>query len=183
MSQNSHNLVWIDLEMTGLDTVNDKILEIACIITDRHLNIIAEGPSLAVFQTDAVLAQMDEWCTKQHRQSGLVNRVKCSTVNEAEAEAQTLEFIMNYVPAKKSPMCGSSICQDRRFLHRWMPKLEQYFHYRNLDVSTIKILAECWKSKILKESMFKKKSSHLAMNDIKDSIAELLHYKNNFFAF
>lgn len=177
----SNNLIWLDLEMTGLNPDTDKILEIATVITDKHLNILAEGPILAISQPDAMLMKMDEWCTKQHQKSGLVNRVKASTVNEAQAEAETLEFVMRHVPTGKSPMCGSSICQDRRFLYRWMPKLEQYFHYRNLDVSTIKELAKHWKPNILKQ--FKKKSSHLAMEDIKDSIAELLFYKNNFFNF
>lgn len=177
----SDNLVWLDLEMTGLNPDSDKILEIATVITDKHLNIVAEGPTLAIFQSDALLIKMDTWCTKQHNKSGLVNRVKASNVNETQAEIQTLEFIMQYVPKGKSPMCGSSICQDRRFLYRYMPKLEQYFHYRNLDVSTVKELAKHWKPKILKQ--FKKKSSHLALEDIKDSIAELLFYKNNFFNF
>ena len=181
MSLSSHNLIWLDLEMTGLDTDTDKIIEIATIVTDKHLNILAEGPNLAIFQQEIHLLQMDDWCTKQHNKSGLVNRVKSSTVNEEEAEAKTLEFLMQYVPPGKSPMCGNSICQDRRFLHRCMPKLEQYFHYRNLDVSTIKELAKHWKPNITKQ--FKKKSSHLALSDIKDSIAELLHYKNTFFAF
>lgn len=187
MSQNPQqspvpdHLIWLDLEMTGLDPDTDKILEIATVITDKHLNIVAEGPILAIFQPEAALLKMDSWCTKQHNKTGLVNRVKASTVDEAHAEGQTLEFVMQYVPKGKSPMCGSSICQDRRFLYRWMPKLEQYFHYRNLDVSTVKELARHWKPSILKN--FKKKSNHVAMDDIKDSISELLFYKNNFFNF
>lgn len=181
MNSSANNLIWLDLEMTGLDPDTDKILEIATVITDKHLNILAEGPTYAIYQTPETLKGMGEWCTSQHTRSGLVNRIKSSTINEQEAEAQTIAFLENYVPAGKSPMCGNSICQDRRFLYRWMPKLEQYFHYRNLDVSTVKELAKHWKPNIVKQ--FKKKSTHLAMNDIKDSISELLHYKNTFFSF
>jgi oligoribonuclease len=173
------NLIWIDLEMTGLDTDKDYIIEIATIVTDSELNILAEGPSLAIHQTDTILDGMDAWNTKQHHGSGLTNRVRLSTVTEAEAEQRTLEFVSQYVAPQKSPMCGSSICQDRRFMYRCMPKLEQYFHYRNLDVSTVKELALRWHPTLPKG--FKKKSRHLALNDIHDSIAELRYYRDYFF--
>ncbi len=178
MSQDAGNLVWIDLEMTGLDTQNDVILEIATIVTDSELNILAEGPELAIHQSDDVLAGMDEWNTRQHGGSGLIERVKNSTIDEAEAERQTLVFLQRYVPAGKSPMCGNSICQDRRFLARSMPTLEAFFHYRNLDVSTLKELARRWSPAVYKG--FKKDSSHLAMDDIRDSIDELKHYRDTF---
>ncbi|HHH47728.1 MAG TPA: oligoribonuclease [Gammaproteobacteria bacterium] len=178
MSQDAGNLVWIDLEMTGLDTQNDVILEIATIVTDSELNILAEGPELAIHQSDDVLAGMDEWNTRQHGGSGLIERVKNSTIDEAEAERQTLAFLQRYVPAGKSPMCGNSICQDRRFLARSMPTLEAFFHYRNLDVSTLKELARRWSPAVYKG--FKKDSSHLAMDDIRDSIDELKHYRDTF---
>ncbi len=178
MSQDAGNLVWIDLEMTGLDTQNDVILEIATIVTDSELNILAEGPELAIHQSDGVLAGMDEWNTRQHGGSGLIERVKNSTIDEAEAERQTLAFLQRYVPAGKSPMCGNSICQDRRFLARSMPTLEAFFHYRNLDVSTLKELARRWSPAVYKG--FKKDSSHLAMDDIRDSIDELKHYRDTF---
>ena len=179
MNPKADNLIWIDLEMTGLDTIKDRILEIATVITDAKLNILAEGPVFAISQPDDVLAAMDKWNTRQHSSSGLVERVKASTCTEAEAEAATLEFVMQYVPPKKSPMCGNSICQDRRFLYRCMPKLEQYFHYRNLDVSTIKELAARWAPEILKQ--VKKESRHLALDDIRDSIIELRYYREHFF--
>ena len=172
------NLIWIDLEMTGLDTVNDKIIEIATIVTDADLNILAEGPSLVIHQPDAVMDNMNEWCVKQHGQSGLTARVKASTLSIEDAEQQTLAFLREYVPEGKSPICGNSICQDRRFLAVGMPELEHYFHYRNLDVSSLKELARRWKPEILKH--FHKKGSHLAMDDIKDSIAELQYYKEHF---
>ncbi len=178
MSQDAGNLVWIDLEMTGLDTQNDVILEIATIVTDSELNILAEGPELAIHQSDDVLAGMDEWNTRQHGGSGLIERVKNSTIDEAEAERQTLVFLQRYVPAGKSPMCGNSICQDRRFLARSMPTLEAFFHYRNLDVSTLKELARRWSPAVYEG--FKKDSSHLAMDDIRDSIDELKHYRDTF---
>jgi len=178
MSQDAGNLVWIDLEMTGLDTQNDVIIEIATIVTDSELNILAEGPELAIHQSDDVLAGMDEWNTKQHGGSGLIDRVKNSTIDEAEAERQTLAFLQRYVPAGKSPMCGNSICQDRRFMARSMPTLEAFFHYRNLDVSTLKELARRWSPEVYKG--FKKDSSHLAMDDIRDSINELKHYRDTF---
>lgn len=179
MKPNPNHLIWLDLEMTGLDPDTNKIIEIATIVTDSDLNVIAEGPVLAVHQTDAVLAAMDEWNTKQHNKSGLVERVRNSSLDEQEAEAITLEFLMRLVPQNKSPMCGNSICQDRRFLYRHMPKLEQYFHYRNLDVSTIKELARHWVPNIAKQ--FKKKTKHLAMEDIKESIEELCFYREHFF--
>ncbi len=179
MNPKSDNLIWIDLEMTGLDTDNDRILEIATIVTDAHLNILAEGPNLAIFQPDEILNQMDNWNTRQHRGSGLVERVRGSTTSEVEAEAQTMEFLMHYVPPGKSPMCGNSICQDRRFLYRCMPKLEQYFHYRNLDVSSVKELAVRWAPDIL--NGIKKESRHRALDDIRDSIAELRYYREHFF--
>lgn len=179
MKPNATHLIWLDLEMTGLDPDNNKIIEIATIITDRNLNVIAEGPQLAVFQSDEIISGMDDWNTKHHTRSGLVDRMRMSKLDEEAAEAATLEFVMQYVPPKKSPMCGNSICQDRRFLYRHMPKLEQYFHYRNLDVSTVKELAKHWKPAIVKQ--FKKKSKHIAMEDIKESIAELRHYRETFF--
>jgi len=177
MPQNPNNLIWIDLEMTGLDTQNDVIIEIATVVTDSELNTLAEGPVLAIHQTDEILNAMDEWNTKQHGNSGLVERVKNSTVNEAEAEQQTIEFLRQYVPANASPMCGNSICQDRRFLARCMPALENYFHYRNLDVSSVKELAKRWAPEVFKG--FSKESSHLALDDIRDSITELKYYREH----
>ncbi|MEA5444314.1 oligoribonuclease [Gammaproteobacteria bacterium AB-CW1] len=178
MAQDPENLIWIDLEMTGLDTQNDKIIEIATIVTDKHLNTLAEGPVLAIHQPEAVMAGMDEWNTRQHGGSGLTERVKQSDINEAQAEAQTLEFLARWVPERASPMCGNSICQDRRFLAREMPKLEAFFHYRNLDVSTLKELAKRWAPEVA--AGFNKQSSHLALDDIRDSIAELQHYREHF---
>jgi oligoribonuclease len=177
MTQNANNLIWIDLEMTGLDTQNDVIIEIATIVTDGDLNILAEGPVMAVHQPDSILDNMDEWNTRQHGQSGLIERVKKSSIDEAQAEAATIEFLREYVPAKASPMCGNSICQDRRFLARCMPSLEDYFHYRNLDVSTLKELAKRWLPDIL--SGFNKKGAHLALDDIKESIEELQYYREH----
>lgn len=175
---NEKNLIWIDLEMTGLDTQTDYIIEIATIVTDSDLNVLAEGPMLAIHQTDEILLAMDEWNTKQHGKSGLIERIKASTITEDEAQRQTIAFLEQYVPAGKSPICGNSICQDRRFLARCMPKLEAYFHYRNLDVSTLKELCGRWAPDIAKG--FKKESSHLALEDIKDSIAELKYYREHF---
>jgi oligoribonuclease len=179
MQKNENNLIWIDLEMTGLDTQNDFIIEIATIVTDSELNTLAEGPVLAIHQPDEVLNKMDGWNTKQHTGSGLTERVKQSTITEQQAEQQTIEFLQQYVPPGKSPMCGNSICQDRRFLARCMPALEEYFHYRNLDVSTIKELARRWAPQISKG--FEKKANHLALDDIKESILELLYYREHLF--
>ncbi|VAX13747.1 3'-to-5' oligoribonuclease (orn) [hydrothermal vent metagenome] len=179
MSQDVNNLIWIDLEMTGLDTQNDRIIEIATIVTDSELKILAEGPMLAIHQPDEVMAAMDDWNTKQHGGSGLSERVRQSTLNEAEAQRQTIEFLQQYVPAGASPMCGNSICQDRRFLARCMPELEAFFHYRNLDVSSIKELAKRWKPEVSKG--FVKNSSHLALDDTRDSINELIYYREHFF--
>lgn len=175
---NENNLIWIDLEMTGLDPDNDVIIEIATIVTDAHLNTLAEGPVMAVHQSDERLSGMDEWNTNQHGRSGLTERVRQSNVSEAQAEAATIEFLQEWVPAGKSPMCGNSICQDRRFLYRYMPELEAYFHYRNLDVSTLKELARRWQPSVL--DGVKKSSAHLALDDIRDSINELQHYREHF---
>lgn len=178
MTQDANNLIWIDLEMTGLDTQQDKIIEIATVITDAQLNIIAEGPVLAIHQSDNVLNGMDDWNTKQHGKSGLTERVRNSTVTEQDAEQQTIDFLQRYVPKGKSPMSGNSICQDRRFLARCMPELEAYFHYRNLDVSTLKELVARWAPGIA--NGFAKNNNHLALDDIKDSIAELKYYREHF---
>lgn len=178
MAVSDSNLIWIDLEMTGLYPATDQIIEIATLVTDANLNVLAEGPILAIHQPDAVLAGMDEWNTKQHGKSGLTARVRASSHAMADAEQATLEFLRAYVPAGASPMCGNSICQDRRFMARLMPTLEAFFHYRNLDVSTLKELARRWAPAVYKG--FTKESSHLAMDDIKDSIAELRHYREHF---
>lgn len=178
MPQNPNNLIWIDLEMSGLDTTQDVIIEIATVVTDSELNTLAEGPVLAIHQSDEILNGMDDWNTKQHGSSGLTERVKNSKVNEAEAERETIAFLRQYVPAKASPMCGNSICQDRRFLARCMPELEAYFHYRNLDVSSLKELAKRWAPQVFKG--FSKQSSHLALDDIRDSIDELKYYREHF---
>ena len=178
MPQNPNNLIWIDLEMSGLDTTQDVIIEIATVVTDSELNTLAEGPVLAIHQSDEILNGMDDWNTKQHGSSGLTERVKNSKVNEAEAERETIAFLRQYVPAKASPMCGNSICQDRRFLARCMPELEAYFHYRNLDVSSLKELAKRWSPEVFKG--FSKQSSHLALDDIRDSIDELKYYREHF---
>ena len=177
-SMSPDNLIWIDLEMTGLEPQTDLIIEIATLITDSQLNILAEGPVLAIHQSDAALAAMDDWNRKQHGESGLVDRVRASRVNEREAETRTLEFLSQYAPKGKSPICGNSICQDRRFLARCMPELEAYFHYRNLDVSTIKELARRWYPNL---KGFSKTSAHLALQDIRDSIAELRFYRERLF--
>ncbi|MDJ0806144.1 MAG: oligoribonuclease [Gammaproteobacteria bacterium] len=178
MPQDPNNLIWIDLEMTGLDTVNDQIIEIATVVTDANLNILAEGPVIAIHQPDEILDGMDEWNQQQHGGSGLIERVRNSRQDEAAAEAETLDFLKRYVPAGASPMCGNSICQDRRFMARTMPKLEDYFHYRNLDVSTLKELAYRWAPTIAEG--FKKDSLHLALEDIRDSINEMKFYRDHF---
>ncbi len=173
------NLIWIDLEMTGLDPTNDVIIEIATVVTDKDLNLLAEGPVLAIHQTDARLAAMDDWNTRQHGQSGLTDRVRNSQMTAAMAEEQTLAFLSQWLEPGASPMCGNSICQDRRFLVRYMPALERFFHYRNLDVSSVKEIARRWRPELL--GGFRKKGSHLAMDDIRDSIAELVYYRQCFF--
>lgn len=175
------NLIWIDLEMTGLDTLNDTIIEIATIVTDKDLNELAEGPDLAIGQSESTIAAMDEWNTKQHGKSGLVERVLASNTTLANAEKQTLEFLGDWVSAGASPMCGNSICQDRRFLAREMPDLERFFHYRNLDVSTLKILAQQWAPTVA--AGFEKESDHRALADIRDSIAELAWYRDHLMRF
>jgi len=181
MAVDKKHLIWIDLEMTGLDTLNDTIIEIATIVTDSELNILAEGPVFAIHTPDIVLNSMDDWNTRQHGQSGLIDRIRRSNVTMAQAESETIAFLSKYVESGRSPMCGNSICQDRRFLARQMPTLERFFHYRNLDVSTVKELAYRWRPDIL--SSFEKKGSHLALDDIRDSIRELRHYKEHFFKF
>ena len=176
--QNPNNLIWIDLEMTGLEPERDVIIEMATIVTDSQLNVLAEGPVIAVHQSDEVLARMDEWNTRQHGGSGLTQRVRESRISTAEAERLTLEFLEQWVPKGKSPICGNSICQDRRFLYRQMPTLEAYFHYRYLDVSTLKILAGMWAPQV--KDSFQKQGTHQALDDIRDSIAELRHYREHF---
>lgn len=178
MTDAAQNLIWIDLEMTGLRPEHDRIIEIATIVTDAELTVLAEGPVMAVHQPDACLLAMDEWNTRQHHGSGLVKRVRESQISEVEAERQTIEFLRQWVPEGVSPMCGNSICQDRRFLYNYMPELERYFHYRNLDVSTLKELAKRWAPAVA--AGFSKQSSHLALDDIRDSIAELRHYRQQF---
>ncbi|NOQ17605.1 MAG: oligoribonuclease [Methyloprofundus sp.] len=178
MAQNSENLIWIDLEMTGLDPDNDLIIEIATIVTDKYLNILATGPVIAVHQSDAALAAMDNWNQEHHGKSGLIERVKASAIDDATAEQQTIAFLEQWVAAGASPMCGNSIGQDRRFLYRRMRKLEKFFHYRNLDVSTLKELAKRWAPEVL--DSFKKKETHQALEDVLESIGELKHYREHF---
>ena len=179
MTQNAANLIWIDLEMTGLDTQNDLIIEIATIVTDSELNELAEGPMLAIHQSDAIMGEMDEWNTNQHGKSGLTERVKNSRLTVQDAERETLEFLRKYVPKGASPMCGNSICQDRRFMARLMPELEDFFLYRNLDVSTLKELAKRWSPDVAKSVV--KSGAHLALDDTRDSIDELRHYRKHLF--
>ncbi len=173
------NLIWIDLEMTGLNTTTDQIIEIATIVTDAHLNELAAGPELAIYQPKEILDGMDEWNTRQHGESGLTARVRESRLSMQEAEKQTIDFLEGHINVGVSPMCGNSICQDRRFLARQMPLLEAFFHYRNLDVSTLKILANYWAPELA--NGFKKESSHRALADIRDSIAELTYYRESLF--
>lgn len=175
---NEFNLVWVDMEMTGLDPDNDRIIEVAVVVTDPDLNVIAEGPVFAIHQSDETLDKMDNWNKGTHGKSGLIDRVKASTVSEADAETQLIAFLKQYVPANKSPMCGNSICQDRRFMARGMPKLEAFFHYRNLDVSTLKELCRRWKPELA--SGFKKHQKHTALADIIESIEELKYYREHF---
>jgi oligoribonuclease len=178
MTPDDNNLIWIDLEMTGLDVDHDHIIEIATVVTNSNLEVLAEGPVFAIHQPEERLKLMDEWNTTQHSISGLVERVRQSKVTELEAEEKTLQFLMRYVPPSASPMCGNTICQDRRFLYKHMPKLQNYFHYRNLDVTTLKILAHRWAPEISRKML--KESRHLALADIHDSIAELRYYREHF---
>ncbi|MEX5749022.1 oligoribonuclease [Massilia sp. X63] len=175
---NEFNLVWVDMEMTGLDPDNDRIIEVAVVVTDADLNVIAEGPVFAIHQSDETLDKMDNWNKGTHGKSGLIDRVKASTVTEAQAEQELIAFLKKYVPSNKSPMCGNSICQDRRFMARGMPKLEAFFHYRNLDVSTLKELCRRWKPELA--SGFKKHQKHTALADIVESIEELRYYREHF---
>jgi oligoribonuclease len=178
VSYNTENLIWIDLEMTGLDVSQDRIIEMATIVTDSQLNVVAEGPVFAIYQPDDVLAKMDDWNVTHHTRSGLVARVKASTVTETQAEAETLAFLQQYAPVGESPMCGNSVWQDRRFLSRYMPALEKYFHYRLIDVSTLKELAKRWAPKIY--GGIRKESQHLALADIRESIDELKYYRTHY---
>lgn len=179
MTEALNHLIWIDLEMTGLSPVTDRILEVATVITDAQLQVVAEGPVIAIRQSAECLAAMDAWNTQHHGDSGLTDRCLQSDFDEALAEQQTLTFLSQHVPAGTSPMCGNSICQDRRFLAKYMPSLERYFHYRHLDVSTIKELARRWAPQVYEG--FTKESSHQALADIHDSIEELRHYRDHFF--
>jgi len=180
LSPSEHNLIWIDLEMTGLDASSDRIIELAVIVTDPQVAIRVEGPVIAVHQPDSVLDAMDAWNKGTHGKSGLIDRVRASRIDEAQAEAEVIDFLRRYVPAGKSPMCGNSICQDRRFLARLMPRLEAFFHYRNLDVSTLKELARRWKPAAMEG--FKKLQAHTALADVHESIDELLHYRQHLLA-
>jgi oligoribonuclease len=175
---NEFNLIWVDMEMTGLDPDNDRIIEVAVVVTDPHLNVLAEGPVFAIHQSDQTLDAMDAWNKGTHGRSGLIERVRASTVSEADAELALIAFLKSFVPAGKSPMCGNSICQDRRFMARYMPKLEAFFHYRNLDVSTLKELCRRWKPELA--SGFKKHQKHTALADIVESVEELRYYREHF---
>lgn len=178
LAMNKNNLIWIDLEMTGLNPENDVIIEIATVVTDKNLNIISTGPSLAINQSDKYLDNMDSWNTNQHNNSGLIKRVIKSDISVTQAEKQTLEFLSKYVKKGISPMCGNTVSQDRRFLYKYMPKLEKFFHYRHIDVSTLKHLCSLWSPNIAKS--IKKESKHLALDDVFDSIQELKYYRKNF---
>jgi oligoribonuclease len=179
MPYSAQNLVWIDLEMTGLDPQQDRIIEIATLVTDKDLNLLAEGPVLAVHQSEEVLKMMDAWNWRTHGGSGLVERVRTSALLEADVQRATLDFLHAWLPARASPICGNSICQDRRFLARWMPALEAFFHYRNLDVSTVKELASRWAPQVVKK--LKKEGAHQALDDIRESVAELRYYREAVF--
>ena len=178
MAQDKNRLIWVDMEMTGLDPVRDRIIEVAIVITDNQLATVAEAPVLVVHQSDAMLDGMDAWNKGTHGRSGLIDKVKASTMDERQAEALLLAFLKEYVPSGESPMCGNSICQDRRFLANYMPDLESYFHYRNLDVSTLKELSKRWKPEVY--GAFKKSGKHEALADIQESIEELKHYREHF---
>lgn len=178
MAQDQNNLIWLDMEMTGLNPDTDRIIELAVVITDSQLNIVAESPVLVVHQPDSVLDAMDDWNKSTHGRSGLIERVRASTLDESAAETQMLDFLREYVPVRTSPMCGNSICQDRRFMARWMPALEAHFHYRNLDVSTLKELCKRWKPELARGVV--KKGRHEALADILESIEEMRYYRDNF---
>ncbi|HNA30368.1 MAG TPA: oligoribonuclease [Thiobacillaceae bacterium] len=178
MAQNDTHLVWVDMEMSGLDPDKDVVLEVALVVTDKDLNLVEEGPVLVVHQADAVLDAMDSWNKSTHGKSGLVDKVKASPLSEADVETRMIEFMARHVGERKSPMCGNSICQDRRFMARHLPKLEAYFHYRNLDVSTLKELAARWRPEL--KDGFKKANSHTALADIQESIEELKYYREHF---
>jgi oligoribonuclease len=173
-----NNLVWVDMEMSGLNPDTDRVLEVAVVVTDSQLAVLAEGPVVVVHQGERVLGAMDSWNTATHARSGLTERVRASRIDEAQAQAQVIGFLLAFVPAGKSPMCGNSICQDRRFMARWLPQLEAYFHYRNVDVSTLKELARRWKPEVFRS--FEKKSRHEALADIYESIDEMRHYRQYF---
>jgi oligoribonuclease len=179
MAVDANNLIWVDLEMTGLEPAVDRVIEIATLVTDQDLNIIAQGPVLAIYQTDAALAGMDDWNQKHHGQSGLIDRVRASKCSEQDAITQTIDFLSQYVPKGASPMCGNSIGQDRRFINKYMSELEEYFHYRNVDVSTIKELVRRWSPETM--NGFSKKNTHQALEDIKESIAEMQFYRTEVF--
>lgn len=178
MAQDPNTLIWLDMEMSGLDPDRDRIIEIAIVLTNDKLETIAEAPVIVVHQPDAVLDAMDDWNKSTHGKSGLIERVRASQVSEAEAEARMIEFLQEWVPARSSPMCGNSVCQDRRFLARWMPKFEAWFHYRNLDVSTLKELAKRWRPEVY--AGVKKVGAHTALADIQESVAEMRHYRDTF---
>jgi len=178
MAQNQNHLIWLDMEMTGLSPDTDRVIEVAMVITDGDLEVVAESPVLVVHQADSVLDGMDAWNTSTHGKSGLIDKVRASTLDEATVEKQMLEFLKEYVPQRISPMCGNSICQDRRFMARWMPELEAYFHYRNIDVSTLKELAKRWKPEVAQG--IKKHGKHEALADIYESIEEMKHYREHF---